>query len=273
VPLAADMALTQGRLQDYVECARRFQLRNIERLRSPALEVKQALAYEQRLRQGQRFHTLVLQHIHGTAPDRLAQSLHDDPELAQWWATYRRLGLDSLPGTLYPEIALQTQLAGFRLLAKFDLLALEPGGDAVIVDWKTSTAPPQRARLRAHMQTIVYRFVLARAASHLYGDVIAPEHIRMDYVFVAQDGHRERFDYSAAEMAADEARLQALLQEIHSAEHFPLTQELRSCRFCSYRALCERGEAGDIWELEAEVEAEMPQASTLDFDQIEEIAY
>ena len=125
--LNADFAFTQGSLGDYAECARRFELRYIKRLRYPALEVNQALEYEMRLRRGDRFHKLVQQHLLGVPAELLARSLADDADLAGWWETYLRHGLADLPTERRAEITLQTMLGGQRLLAKYDLLALEPG--------------------------------------------------------------------------------------------------------------------------------------------------
>ena len=95
--LPADFAFTQGSLQDAADCLRRFELRYIKRLRYPAVEAVPALQFEQRTRQGARFHKLVQQHLLGVPADTLAQSLHDDPELATWWGVFRAAGLAGLP--------------------------------------------------------------------------------------------------------------------------------------------------------------------------------
>lgn len=275
--LSADFAFTQGSLHDYADCARRFELRYIKRLRYPALEVNQSLEYERRMRQGSRFHKLVQQHINGTPAELLASSLHDDPDLARWWENYCQGGLDDLPPKRQAEITLQTPLGGQRLVAKYDLLALEPGGAAVIVDWKTGERLPSRNALQWRLQTVVYRYVLARAGAHLYGDTIPPERIRMDYVYVAQGAQRVSFDYSAAQLAEDEARLLAMLSEISgaigAAADFPLTDDLRRCKFCTYRSFCDRGEAGDLRDFEFEDEGEEDEALELDFEQIAEIEF
>lgn len=274
--LSADFAFTQGSLGDYAACARRFELRFIKRLRYPALEVEEPLQFEERTRQGARFHKLVQQHLLGVPAELLTASLAHNEDLARWWANYLARGLTDLPKARHPEITLQTQLSGRRLVATYDLLALAPGGPAVIVDWKTGARAPSQAYLRGRMQTIVYRYVLAQAGAHLYGgESIPPERIRMDYVYVAQAGQRMSFDYSAAQMREDEALLSQMISAIENADEFPLTDDVRRCRFCNYRSLCDRGEAGrledfDLDEIEDEDEAE---ELALDFDQIAEIEF
>ncbi len=274
--LSADFAFTQGSLGDYADCARRFELRYIKRLRYPAPEVKQSLEYERRMRQGVRFHKLVQQHLNGNPADLLGSSLADDADLARWWESYLRNGLSDLPPQRHAEITLQTHLGGQRLVAKYDLLALEPGGAAVIVDWKTGEGLPARNALQWRLQTVVYRYVLARAGAHLYGEPIPPERIRMDYVYVAQGGQRLSFDYSAAQLAADEARLLEMINAIGSATAFPLTDQLGRCKYCTYRAFCDRGEAGDLDDFAFDDELdEIDEEETfdLDFDQIAEIEF
>ena len=88
--LSDDFSFTQGSTQDYADCARRFELRYIKRLRYPALEVQQALEYEMRIRQGERFHKLVQQHLLGVPAERLTASLDDDAELSRWWGSLPR---------------------------------------------------------------------------------------------------------------------------------------------------------------------------------------
>ncbi len=274
--LSDDFAFTQGSLGDYADCARRFELRFIKRVRYPALQVQDALGFETRTRQGARFHKLVQQHLLGVPAEALAASLADDEELARWWTNYLARGLTDLPAQRLSEITLQTHLAGRRLVAKYDLLALEPGGAAVIVDWKTGARVPSQSNLRGRMQTIVYRYVLAQAGAHLYaGERIPPERIRMEYVYVASDGERLSFPYSAAQMREDEARLAEMIAAIDRADAFPLTDELRRCRFCSYRSLCDRGGAGRLEEFDIDQydDDEEEETFALDFDQIAEIEF
>ena len=270
--LPDDFAFTQGSLQDAADCPRRFELRYIKRLRYPAVEAAPALQFERRTRQGARFHKLVQQHLLGLPAETLARSLHDDPELAAWWDTFRRTGLTGLPEQRHAEITLQTHLAGRRLIAKYDLLALDAGGEAVIVDWKTWRRVPAQSYLEDRLQTILYRYVLAKAGAHLYGAPIPTEKIRMIYCFVAQGGQRLSIDYSVQQLREDEDYLRDLIAQIDETEQFTLTDDDARCRFCTYRSLCERGGAGPLDLLDEDDELE-EEDFDLDFDQIAEIEF
>jgi len=272
--LPNDFTLSQSSLQDYVDCARRFKLRYIEGLRYPALSVQDALAQEERLRQGARFHKVVQQHLLGVPADVLARSLDDDAKLAEWWQTFMDFGLTGLPQQRHAETTLQTYLGDYRLIAKYDLLAIDPQGQAVIVDWKTSAHTPSRRSLKSRWQTTVYRYVLAQAGAHLYGGDIPPEKIRMIYCFVALGGKQITFDYSEPQMQADEANLLNLIGEIEAANLFPLTSEEKRCRYCCFRSHCNRGDRAGKWvgsELDDEPLDE--EDFEIDFDQIAEIEF
>ena len=272
--LPDDFVFSQASLADAADCMRRFQLRHIRRLRYPAIEADPALEYEARTRRGARFHKLVQQHLLGLEPDLLASTLRDDPILAGWWRVFTRDGLDGLPAQRRAELVLQAQLRGRRLLAKYDLLALEPGGDAIIVDWKTGTRQ-SRDRLEERMQTILYRYVLAVAGGHLYGGRIPPERVKMVYRFIGDGGGRVELGYSTSRFEADEARLLGLIERLEQAREFPLTEDKWRCGYCTYRSLCERGDAASVAGLDSlDEDAELADEElALDFDQIAEVEF
>ena len=145
----------------------------------------------------------------------------------------------------------------------------------MIIDWKTSHKVSSKNWLAKRLQTIVYRYVLAQAGAHLYGDKpIPPENISMTYWFVGHDGKQVTFDYSAEQMQADEATLLQLINDIANSNLFPLTSETRHCTFCTYRSLCNRGETAGQWnEFEADEVANGDDDFELDFDQIAEIEF
>ena len=271
--LPDDFTFSQSSLQDYDDCARRFELRYIKDLRYPALTTANPLAYEEQKRRGNRFHKMIQQYLLGVPEDLLEKSLGDDDELTGWWRTFMDYGLAGLPLERYPEITLQTHLGGYRLIAKYDLLAIDPHEQAVIVDWKTSEPTPPSA-LRRRLQTAIYRYVLAQAGAHLYGGEIPPGNISMIYCFVAHEGQRIVFDYSEQQMQADEAYLLQLIQDIEAANLFPLTNAEKHCRYCRFRSHCNRGDQAAAWDpSDYDGESSDDEDFEIDFDQIAEIEF
>lgn len=274
--LPDDFTFSQSSLQDYVDCARRFKLRYIKQLRYPALATENALAYEERKRRGDRFHKMIRQYLLDVPEDLLEKSLGDDDELAGWWRTFMDCGLAGLPPERYPEITLQTHLGDWRLIAKYDLLAIEPSGRAMIMDWKTASyvPPPEKEHiLESRLQTTVYRYVLAQAGAHLYGRAIPPENIRMTYWYAARDGRRIVFDYSERQMQADEKELLRLIGDIETAREFKLTSEKRRCRYCQFRSYCGRGDSAGQWHPSDFEDVPDDEDFEIDFDQIAEIEF
>ncbi len=294
--LPIDFQFSQGSLQDYVDCPRRFQLRYLLRLAWPAVEAEPALENERHLQQGTAFHRLAHQHILGLSPERLS-SMVTDEDLSRWWRNY----LESAPvdpaGLRYPEVALSATVNGHRLVAKYDLIAIGPvpspsallrvdsaegpGQRAAILDWKTSRKRPRRKWLAKSLQTRVYPYLLVRAGSHLNeGKPFQPEQVEMVYWFANFPEDPERFPYDAAQYDADGDYLASLVEEIKGAGHppedddFPLTTQERRCRYCPYRSLCQRGvRAGPFDESETETEEDSDFGIALDFEQIAEIEY
>lgn len=279
--LPNDFQFSQSSLQDFVDCARRFQLRYVLQRKWPAVEADPVQEYERHMRLGAIFHKMIQQHLMGVPAERLTASTNaadgGDELLRVWWANYLQQGLADLPMQHHPELTLTAPLGAYRLIAKYDLLALDPGQRAVIVDWKTSQRKPNRERLKTHLQTVVYRYVLVQAGGQLNGgQPLAPEQVEMVYWFAQHPQQPERFPYDAAQFKADEAYLLALVADIASrgADDFPLTPDERRCFFCTYRSLCDRGKtAGNFLEMENLDEGENGFDFDFDFDQIAEIEF
>lgn len=277
MPLSPDFTFTQSSLQDYVDCARRFELRYIERQRWPAVEAEPVLEHERHMQQGADFHRLVQQHLSGIPAEKLAPLVREEP-LARWWTAYLNHGLD-LPAARTPETALSAPLGEYRLLAKYDLLAVEPGERLVIVDWKTAQRRPRRDRVAARLQSWVYPYVLVEAGAHLNGgQPVAPEQVTMIYWYAEAPGEPHVFAYDSEQHARDRAQLSALIAEIVARTEFPLTGETRRCAFCTYRSLCDRGSgAGEIDAFDEDAfmvdDAGDAPGPDLDFDQVAEVAF
>ncbi len=273
--IPVDFHFSPNNLQDYVDCARRFELRQLLRQQWPALQSEPALEFERRAELGRRFHEMVQQAILGIPVDQIA-SLAADPELANWWAEFSNSNLlVELPASRYAEYTLSAPFSGYRLVAKVDLLAIEPGRRAVIVDWKTSGKPLANKYLANRLQTRVYPFLLVEAGLRLNGGQnIQPDQVEMIYWFVSDPGTPVTLRYSTGQYQADREYLAGLVREIAArpAGSFSLTLDEKKCLYCVYRSLCNRGVRAGNWleqpdELEPRAELELP------FEQIGEIEF
>jgi CRISPR/Cas system-associated exonuclease Cas4 (RecB family) len=274
MPLPDTFQFSQSKLQDYADCPRRFQLRHVLMQPWPALIAQPAAEAEQHMQRGADFHRLAHQHTLGLEPDRLGATIHD-PVLLSWWQTYLAHTPPDLPEVLRrAEAVVATPLAGYRLVAKFDLLAAEPGQRLVVVDWKTMVKRPRRAVLARRLQTRVYRFLAVEAGTAFNnGQQPQPEQVEMIYWFAQSGGATEHFPYDAHQHAADRDYLAGLVAEIAACQKstWPLTPDERACRFCNYRSLCERGvKPGFLGDLEDDVE--LPELE-IDLEQIAEIEF
>ncbi len=278
--IAEDFQFSQGNLQDYVDCPRRFQLRYLLQVAWPAIAAEPADEYEAQILAGQAFHRLVHQHLLGiVAADPIG--LTEMPFLEEWWRAYLDHPPADLPPLRFPEVTLSAPLGSHRLVARYDLIALEPAGRAVIVDWKTSAKRPTTEWLVGRLQTRVYRYLLVRAGASLWpaASPIRPEQVEMIYWFANFPDEPERLRYDAVQYAADGELLAELMAEIARRDDpvFPLTTDVRRCLFCVYRSLCGRGAAaGDLAAAEdapAGPDEAADWADRFDFEQIAEIAF
>ncbi|MCS6843828.1 MAG: PD-(D/E)XK nuclease family protein [Caldilineales bacterium] len=293
-PPPLDLVLSQGSLQDFVDCPRRFQLRYVLGQPWPAEAAAPALQTERFLRQAERFHRLVHQHLLGVPADLLTRAASAEPveaelveaepaeaPLARWWRHYLASEPAAAPPAArrYPEAVLSAALGDYLLMARYDLVLAYPDGRTAIFDWKTAQRRPRRAWLAQRLQTVVYPYVLVEAGEGLFGGrAPAPEQVEMVYWFAEFPLAPERFAYSAEQHAQNGRYLRSLVAEMErlaeAAEVWPLTDDAQRCRFCVYRSLCDRGRtAGRLEELEMAAEEADELEIALDFEQVAEIAY
>jgi hypothetical protein len=270
---------SQSSLQDYADCPRRFQLRYIRRLAWPAVESEPALENERRQQDGQLFHRMVQQHRLGLPAERLA-GLANTPDLQRWWEHYlaQDFGLGSSREYVELTLSAPVEAAGknWRLLAKYDLVAVQPGERAIIFDWKTYGRRPRDERMAARLQTRVYRALLVQAGAQLnHGTAFLPEQVEMVYWYADFPSEPARFPYNEAQYLRDWSLLTKMIAEIAargSAEtsgEFEMTEDEQDCAYCPYRSYCERGTtAGEGREAEAELGG-----TEISFEQVQEIEF
>jgi hypothetical protein len=300
--LPPDFQFTQGSLQDYVDCRRRFQLRYLERIAWPAVEAEPIHESERRSQLGIAFHRLAQQYLLGVPAARITEMLAGSraagTELQRWWENYLRFSgplvgseiAETRPQRLLVEAVFSAPLGGYRLVAKYDVVLWRPedfGSSSrarvTIVDWKTSKIRPERGWLAARVQTKVYPFTLAcvgttfeNATTINQAGPLAPDQIEMVYWFPESPHEPERFTYSQEQFAQDREYLQGLVAEIErlGAGDFHLTPHEERCAFCTYRSLCDRGvRAGSLEQIALESEVADDLEFRLELDQITEIEF
>lgn len=274
--LPPDFQFSQSSLQDYVDCKRRFLNRHILGMAWPAVEAEPQGEHENLMRLAGDLHQMIQRQLTGVPVERLTPMLSDE-RLLQWWQNYLHFPPPDLPDHRIAEVSLSAPIAGFRLIAKFDLLALETEARGVIVDWKAGTHRPARVTLQARLQTKVYPYVLVRAGPALsFGWTIQPAQVEMMYWF-ANDPHQpELFKYNENSFRQDAQYLTELIEEIIKLDEaaFERTTDERMCRFCFFRSLCDRGiRAGAFDEEWLDEEGDDGPGLSFDFDQIAEIEF
>ena len=266
--LPQPFTFSQSSLQDYVDCARRFQLRYIERLQWPAVETAPVLENERRQLEGQQFHRMVQQRIIGLPAEKLAR-LASSENLTRWWDNFLLHGPNLEGFKLYPELSLAAPIGAHRLVAKYDLVAVSPE-KVYIYDWKTYHKRPKDEWMSVRLQTRVYRALLVAAGAHLNGGkTFEPDQIEMIYWYADFPTEPARFPYTTKQHKRDWASLFDLIYQLGARQSFPLTEDEKKCSYCPYRSYCDRGiAAGQLDEVETEL-------STLDvtLEQIQEIEF
>jgi CRISPR/Cas system-associated exonuclease Cas4 (RecB family) len=264
---------SQSSLQDYSDCPRRFQLRYIEDVQWPAVEMEPVLENERRQQEGQLFHRMVQQQLVGLPVENISR-LANTPDLARWWENYRQA--KDLQGfkesfELHPELTLSSAVGKHWLVAKYDLVAVNPGDRVLIYDWKTYRKRPRDEWMAARMQTRVYRSLLVQAGAYLNGGTpVLPEKVEMIYWFADFPSEPARFPYNSALHERDWNALVGLINEISNHQHFPLTGDEKKCAYCPYRSYCNRGgKAGTLDEL-TETELSLTE---INYEQIAEIEF
>jgi CRISPR/Cas system-associated exonuclease Cas4 (RecB family) len=263
---------SQSSLQDYADCPRRFQLRYMEQLRWPAVESEPVIENEHRQIEGQIFHRMIQQNLLGLPRDSLLR-LANTPNLVRWWDNFNTTDFGFIDYAQYAEISLSCPVGDHRLLAKYDLIAVKPGEKALIVDWKTYAKRPHDEWMAVRWQTRVYPALLVMAGAHLNNNLpLEPEKIEMIYWYADYPSNPTRFSYDKKQFKRDWSAIEKIVSEISDEHTFALTEDLNTCRFCTYRSYCERGtQAGNIDEAEAESESDP--SFDVNFEQIGEIEF
>lgn len=284
-PLAANSVFSQSGLEDWNKCRRLFQYRHIQRRVYPAPETDDMVVFEEHMERGADFHHMVHQYLSGVDATTLTARITDE-QLATWWGAFQTHVLPQIPeehNQHYAEATLTAPIAGHRLLAKYDLIAVDKDARKItIYDWKTTLRQPARAHLERRAQTLVYRYLMVRAgAYYLDWEPVMPEQVEMVYWFANAPTEPERFTYTQDAFEADEQQLTTTITEIEAEQAFPqvgMGEKDRVCRYCVYRTLCwddvQAGAFDGLFDADAPTDIEPDGGEIdLDFGQIAEVQF
>ncbi len=240
---------SQHSLNTYLRCRRRFLLKYIDQQPWPVPEDPDPWAYQRYLMRGRVLHQWLERQQLGINVETIVEHTTDQ-ELKSWWYKTRLFDRSRLPQQIQlAELPVVVPLGPFRLYARYDLLAIDPGERAVIVDWKTLSAVPSYRTLAERVQTRVYLYTLVLAGEVItQGTPIPPEQASMLYWFVSQPTRTFEIAYDRDKHAENGEWLRQLVDEIASLERddFPPTNDARRCLRCNYRTLCGRERSIDI---------------------------
>lgn len=236
---------SQHGLNTYQRCPRRFLYKYVDRQPWPVAEMPDPGAYLDHLERGRIFHQWLARAALGLKMERFVQAC-EDLQLCDWWEAYRAFDHARLPDdVIEAELPVVVPVGRYRLYARYDLLALARGGEAVIVDWKTMQTRPTDRRLAERVQTRVYLYTLVAAGAVITGGMpVDPDQTRMLYWFANFPDQPARIRYSRAEYLRDRERLGALVEQIATQprEAFEPADDHRVCMRCNYRTLCRDGD-------------------------------
>lgn len=257
---AQKLLLSRGKLETFLACQRRFQLRYLAQLPWP--EAPLTAEEAARLQRGQQFHQLLQRHFLGLTVESASLA---DPDLRAWWRAFRQQPPPLPHGRLLPELTLTVPIGDHLLHGRFDLLILgeEAGAPrAYLFDWKTGQPQPA-ASLRREWQTRLYLAMLAESGGSLWppgSGELKPGNITLTYWYAAAPEASVSITYDSVwhqqnwgELQAWAARLETQLTD---EEAWPLTPDWSLCRRCAYQAFCGRQTAGPAVAAPVEDEAE-----------------
>jgi hypothetical protein len=240
------LLLSRAKLEAFLACPRRFQLRSLEHLPWP--HVPDEPQSTETMERGQQFHLLMERHFLGLD---IPLTTIGDAAVATWYQAFKESKLAIPNGRYLPEHRLTVPVGKHLLLGRFDLLIVgERAGEpfAHIYDWKTGKARDEHV-LRQDWQTRLYLTLLAEGGAALGGNgrSLKPENITLTYWYAAQPDKPRIMEYGQAEHDQNWADIQAVVAQVDESlgqDKWPLTDDLAQCRRCAYQIYCGRQAAG-----------------------------
>lgn len=232
-----DLVFSQSALGTYSQCYLKFRRRYIDGLYWPGSWVGDKKQRES-IEKGNTFHLLANRYYSGLP---LGVAGEDGQEITQWLAELVKFRPKTKDAVFMPEQVISYSGGGIRLTAKFDLLMVLPDGRGIIFDWKTTPGKPKPQYYSIHIQTIVYRYILA-VAGGIYSPKgkFPPQDISMIYWNPRHPGTVHPLAYSQELLQRDQDLIVRLIYEIENRkyEDFYATGDQGKCVYCEYSPIC-----------------------------------
>lgn len=237
--MTESLTLSRYRLETFLACQRRFDLRFLRRMPWPVAPLDERA--ETARQRGEAFHQLMERHFLNfpAAPETTV-----DSQVRRWRSLFLNSRLEIPEGKAYPEHSLTIPVGRHFLNGRFDLLILHNNA-AHIFDWKTGQ-PRREADLRQDWQTRLYLAMLAESGQ-AFGQKLDPDQINITYWYVNDLDAPRLIQYNQAWHSQNWAAIQAIVAQIDTAvsqNAWPLTEDWTQCRRCAYQTYCDRQEAG-----------------------------
>jgi len=260
--------LSASALATYQVCPLRFRYRYIDNLywtRLWSAPPEERLVVER----GQNFHLMARRYYAGLDPAQVEDPV-EQRELDHWLSLLQSFLPRTFDRSFFPELELRLNRPDLRLVAKFDLVVVDPDGKAMIFDWKTERKLPNKSYLAKAPQTLVYRYMLCTAGGQYSPrGRFRPDEISMVYWNPMYPHRWHRLEYTEAQYQRDEHYLQQQIAQILRTprDMFLATTDEGACRRCEFQMICHgrRAEQLDLDDEESLVEA------TLSWDDLPEL--
>ncbi len=216
--LPENFYFSQNKLQDYIDCPRRFELKHLLKQEWPAIRSEPIREIEHHQRRGNQFHLFIQQYFNGLSPESIKKQTAD-PVLLNWWRSFELFSKTIHFEKVYPELQISAQIGEIRFYGVIDLITTDKAGNIIIYDWKTNQKKPSRTTVNQKIQTRLYRMMTALNYARFFQDApFSPEKIRMEYWFVNDPSATMIFPYSESLFLSDQSYFLQLIESIQNTE-------------------------------------------------------
>lgn len=232
-----NLLFSQSSIEIFNECKIKFKKRYLDGLYWQAKFTNPQIANY--IEKGRLFHLLAYRYFSGIDYNN-SDCTQENEELYYWMDNLKKfIAIDS-SFTYLPEFEVRISEDLLKLQAKFDLIVFTDN-KAIIYDWKVYQKPLGKKNLNFSLQTVIYRYMLARTYSNIINKIIQPESISMVYWQPNFPGNYVQIPYSNDQFSKDEEQIKSLISSIRDFNFEsdcipPIDRNV--CKFCEFFFIC-----------------------------------